>query len=82
MPRKPEITNASDALWSAAVERERVTAIARASVRVRTRASQRSQRKTASRKKRGQKMLPGEDFFLLDEEVFADKAGAHTMHEN
>jgi hypothetical protein len=54
----------------------------RASVRVRTRAFQRSQRKTASTKKRGQKMLPGEDFFLLDEEVFADKAGVHTMHEN
>jgi hypothetical protein len=54
----------------------------RASVRVRTRAFQRSQRKTASTKKRGQKMLPGEDFFLLDEEVFADKAGVRTIHEN
>jgi hypothetical protein len=26
MPMKPDITNASDALWSAAVERERVIA--------------------------------------------------------
>jgi hypothetical protein len=26
MPRKPDITNVSDALWSAAVERERVIA--------------------------------------------------------